>query len=164
MHMASALIAAVALGACSPPSEPATQGSKAATANRAAAVDKANECAMTNIEILITTDEGQLRARLANNDAARALARMLPLRIKMRDHLRQEKTGKLPSRLPDGERQTDFSVGTLGLWEDRDFVIYYGEGRVPAPGIVILGQDSGDLSQFDNPRGITVVAARSPQN
>lgn len=111
---------------------------------------------MSKTEILITTDNGQFRARLADNDAARALARMLPLRIQMRDHLRQEKTGELPSSLPDGERQTDFSVGTLGLWEDRDFVIYYDEGRVPAPGIVILGQVSGDLSQFDHPDGVTV--------
>lgn len=114
---------------------------------------------MTNTEILIMTGDGQLRARLADNEAARALARMLPLRLEMRDHLRQEKTGELPSRLPDGERQTEFSVGTLGLWEDRDFVIYYGQGRVPAPGIIILGQVSGDLSQFDNPKGVTVSLA-----
>lgn len=105
---------------------------------------------MSEAEILITTDQGQLRARLADNSAARALARMLPLRVQMRDHLRQEKTGKLPAPLPDGERQLDFVVGTLGLWGDRDFVIYSAEGRVPAPGIVILGQVSGDLSQFDN--------------
>ena len=114
---------------------------------------------MTNTEILITTGNGQLRARLANNEAAKALARMLPLSLEMRDHLRQEKTGELPSRLPDGERQTEFAVGTLGLWEDRDFVIYYGQGRVPAPGIIILGQVSGDLSQFDNPEGVTVSLA-----
>ena len=63
---------------------------------------------------------------------------------------------ELPSRLPDCERQTDFSIGTLGLWGDRDFVIYYDEGRVPAPGIVILGQVSGNLSQFDNPDVVTV--------
>ncbi|MFN7093586.1 MAG: cyclophilin-like fold protein [Allorhizobium sp.] len=116
---------------------------------------------MGNTEILITTGEGQLRARLADNNTAKALARMLPLRVEMRDHLRQEKTGELPSPLPDGERQTEFAAGTLGLWEDRDFVIYYDEGRVPAPGIVILGQVSGDLSQFDNPDGVTVSLARA---
>lgn len=161
MNTASALLAALALGACSAPSESGTPGSQRATLNEAAAVNEAKDATMANTEILITTDEGQLRANLADNDAARALARMLPLRIEMRDHLRQEKTGELPSRLPDGERQTDFSVGTLGLWEARDFVIYYGEGRVPQPGIVILGQVSGDLSQFDNPDGVTVSLARA---
>lgn len=160
MDRASALVAVLALGACSAPSESATPGSEAATANGAAAVDDAKGTEMANTEILLTTGEGQFRARLADNDAARALAEMLPLRIEMRDHLRQEKTGELPSRLPDGERQTDFSVGTLGLWEDREFVIYYDEGRVPAPGIVILGQVSGDLSQFDNSEGVSVSLAR----
>ena len=159
MHSSRALVAALALSACSAPSELATPGREIATANNATAVDGAKGTEMTNTEILITTGNGQLRARLANNEAAKALARMLPLSLEMRDHLRQEKTGELPSRLPDGERQTEFAVGTLGLWEDRDFVIYYGQGRVPAPGIIILGQVSGDLSQFDNPEGVTVSLA-----
>lgn len=116
---------------------------------------------MANTEILIMNGEGQLRARLSDNNTAKALARMLPLRLEMRDHLRQEKTGQLPSRLPDGERQTEFSVGTLGLWEDRDFVIYYDEGSVPAPGIVVVGQVSGDLSQFNHPDDVTVSLAHT---
>lgn len=87
---------------------------------------------------------------------ARALAAMLPLKISMRDHLRQEKTGKLPSPLPEGERQRDFSAGTIGLWGDRDFVIYYRDGRVPSPGIVVLGQVRGDVSLFDDPGPVTI--------
>ena len=90
---------------------------------------------MPRTEMLIITDHARLRAQLAENESSRALAKMLPLQIRMRDHLRQEKTGVLPSALPAGERQVDFSVGTLGLWEDRDFVIYYGKGRVPSPGM-----------------------------
>jgi len=111
---------------------------------------------MSQKQILISSDRGQLSAKLADNDAARALVKMLPLQIRMRDHLRQEKTGVLPTALPEGERQAHFSVGTLGLWGDRDFVIYYDEGRVPQPGIVVLGQVSGDVSQFDNPDGVTI--------
>ena len=61
---------------------------------------------------------------------------MLPLTIEMRDHLRQEKTGNLPSPLPAVERQLDFSAGTLGLWSSNHFVIYYRDGRVPQPGII----------------------------
>ena len=111
---------------------------------------------MRPMEILIASDRTQLSAKLADNEAARALAAMLPLKIQMRDHLRQEKTGILPSALPGGDRQTEFSVGTLGLWGDRDFVIYYRAGHVPPPGIVVLGQVRGDLSPFDNSDGVTI--------
>lgn len=156
MHQASALLTTLVLGACSPPSGSAPPGSEAATAKDAAAADEAKGIDMANTEILITINEAQFRAQLSENDAAHALAEMVPLRIKMRDHLRQEKTGELPAALPDGERQTDFSVGILGLWKDRDFVIYYDEGRVPQPGIIVLGHVSGDLSQFDNSDGVIV--------
>jgi hypothetical protein len=58
----------------------------------------------------------------------------LPLTIEMRDHLRQEKTGNLPSPLPEVERQLDFFTGTLGLWSSDHFVIYYRDGRVLSRG------------------------------
>ena len=115
---------------------------------------------MSTTEISIVTERGQLEATLADNGSTRALARMLPLQLRMRDHLRQEKTAVLPSALPEGERQVDFAVGTLGLWGDRDFVIYYDKGQVPSPGIVILGHVTGDLSQFDNPETVTVSLRR----
>ena len=85
---------------------------------------------------------------------------MLPLTIEMRDHLRQEKTGDLPSPLPAAERQLDFSTGTLGLWSSDHFVIYYRNGRVPQPGIVPLGRVTGDVSIFDRPGPVTVRVER----
>ena len=81
---------------------------------------------------------------------------MLPVTIEMRDHLRQEKTGDLPASLPEAARQRDFSSGTLGLWGPDHFVIYYRSGRVPEPGIVILGKVTGDVSVFDRPDPISV--------
>jgi hypothetical protein len=78
----------------------------------------------------------------------------------MRDHLRQEKTGTLPAPLPEVERQRDFATGTLGLWGPDHFVIYYRDGRVPLPGIVILGQVTGDVSIFDRPGSITIRLER----
>lgn len=168
MRPVSALFATLVLGACSPPAASSGSGPDPTGSNRTAVrdaeprrigVEKGTDMSVT--ELLITTDRAQLRAQLADNDSARALAAMLPLRLQMRDHLRQEKTGVLPSALPEGNRQTDFSVGTLGLWGDRDFVIYYGSGRVPAPGIVILGQVSGDLSRLDNADGLAVTLRRA---
>ena len=82
------------------------------------------------------------------------------LTIDMRDHLRQEKTGNLPSPLPEIVRQNDFAVGTLGLWGPDHFVIYYRGGRVPQPGIVILGRVTGEVSKFDRPGSIVVRLER----
>ncbi|OJG00161.1 hypothetical protein AX760_25015 [Pararhizobium antarcticum] len=112
--------------------------------------------ALAQDSISISSDWGNVTAVLADNESARALADMLPLTIEMDDHLRQEKTGNLPSALPAVSRQREFSAGTLGLWSSGDFVIYYRDGRVPSPGIVILGQVQGDVSIFDRPGRVTV--------
>src|SRR5947209_5566574 len=85
--------------------------------------------AMAQEHIRISSDWGTITAELADNNATRSLVHMLPLTIEMRDHLRQEKTGNLPSPLPAVERQLDFSSGTLGLWSSNHFVIYYRDGR-----------------------------------
>lgn len=116
---------------------------------------------MTQERIIISSDLGRFTAELADNDATRALVRMLPLTIEMRDHLRQEKTGNLPSALPEQQRQTSVSAGTLGLWGDNDFVIYYRSGRVPSPGIAVLGRVAGDVSIFDRPGPVTVLLERA---
>ncbi len=117
--------------------------------------------AMAQERILLSSDWGDVTAELADNDATRALVKMLPVTIEMRDHLRQEKTGDLPSPLPAVARQTAFSKGTLGLWSADHFVIYYREGRVPQPGIIILGQVTGDVSIFDRPGPVTVRVERA---
>jgi hypothetical protein len=112
--------------------------------------------ALAQDRISISSDWGNVTAELADNVAARALSEMLPLTIEMDDHLRQEKTGKLPAALPAASRQREFSAGTLGLWSSGDFVIYYRDGRVPSPGIVILGKVQGDVSIFDRPGKVTI--------
>jgi hypothetical protein len=115
---------------------------------------------MAHERILISSDWGQVTAELVDNEATRSLVRMLPLTIEMRDHLRQEKTGNLPSSLPTIERQLDFSAGTLGLWSSDHFVIYYRDGRVPQPGIITLGRVTGDVSVFDRAGPVTVHIER----
>jgi hypothetical protein len=112
--------------------------------------------AMAQERIVIFSEWGKVTAELVDNHATRSLVRMLPLSIDMRDHLRQEKTGNLPSPLPAVERQLDFAAGTLGLWSADHFVIYYRDGRVPLPGIIILGRLTGDISIFDRPGSIVV--------
>jgi hypothetical protein len=119
--------------------------------------------AMAQERILISSDWGKVTAELVDNDATRALVQMLPITIEMRDHLRQEKTGDLPSPLPTIARQIPFSKGTLGLWSSEHFVIYYRDGRVPQPGIIILGQVTGDVSIFDKPGPVTVRVELAPK-
>jgi hypothetical protein len=116
---------------------------------------------MAEERIVISSAWGEVRAELADNEAARSLLRMLPVTIQMRDHLRQEKTGNLPAPLAETSRQTGFSKGTLGLWTSDHFVIYYRDGQVPQPGIIILGQVSGDVSVFDKPGSVTVKIERA---
>ena len=112
--------------------------------------------AMAQQRIVIVSEWGTVNAELVDNEATRTLVRMLPVTISMRDHLRQEKTGDLPSPLPPIARQTGFSKGTLGLWSADHFVIYYKDGRVPQPGIIILGQVIDDVSIFDRPGAVSV--------
>src|SRR6266516_2787632 len=116
--------------------------------------------ALAQERILISSDWGKVTAELVDNNATRSLVQMLPLTIEMRDHLRQEKTGNLPSPLPAVERQLDFSSGTLGLWSSNHFVIYYRDGRVPQPGIILIGRVTTDVSIFDRPGPVTVRVER----
>lgn len=115
---------------------------------------------MAQDRISISSDWGTVTADLADNAATKSLLQMLPVTIEMRDHLRQEKTGNLPSALTPDERQLDFAKGTLGLWSSNHFVIYYREGRVPEPGIIILGRVTGDVSIFDRPGPVTIRVQR----
>ena len=115
---------------------------------------------MAQERILISSDWGKVTAELVDNYATRALVQMLPLIIEMRDHLRQEKTGNLPSSLPAIERTLNFSTGTLGLWSSNHFVIYYRGGPVPTPGIILLGRVTDDVSIFDRPGPLIVRIER----
>jgi hypothetical protein len=146
----------MALGAVQGACGSAQPAGNSMAAGSGANLNQGREQPTSEIRISIATDRSQVTAQLVDNEATRALVRMLPLTIEMRDHLRQEKTGTLPSPLPEMPRQTDFSVGTLGLWGDRDFVIYHRNGRVPEPGIIVLGQVIGDLSMFEDPEAVTV--------
>ena len=58
------------------------------------------------------------------------------------------------------ERQLDFSSGTLGLWSSNHFVIYYRDGRVPQPGIILIGRVTDDVSIFDRPGPVSVRVER----
>ena len=64
--------------------------------------------AMAQEHLRISSDWGSITAELADNDAARAVIKMLPIAIDMRDHLRQEKTGNLPIAVAGDSPATRF--------------------------------------------------------
>lgn len=113
-------------------------------------------------DIVLTSEWGTVNARLADNEAGKAIQAMLPFTISMRDHLRQEKTGNLPAPIPEIARQREFEPGTLGIWGPDHFVIYYKGGAVPAPGIVIVGDVDGGASMFDRPGPVSVRVEAAP--
>jgi hypothetical protein len=153
MRLAILMTLGAVQGACGS-AQPA--GNSVTAGSGSANLKQGSDPTMSEVRISMATDRGRLTAQLVDNEATRALVRMLPVTLEMRDHLGQEKTGTLPFPLPELQRQTDFSVGTLGLWADRDFVIYHRNGRVPEPGIIVLGRVTGDLSIFEGPDAVTV--------
>ncbi len=161
IRLAILLAIGFAHSACSAQKQPGNAtaaGESEVAADRAQGRDNDRSVSsnVTESRILISSERGAVRADLIDNSATRALLRMLPVTIEMRDHLRQEKTGNLPSSLPVGPRQTEFSAGTLGLWGDDDLVVYYRNGRVPPPGIIVLGDVTGDLGIFEGTQSVTV--------
>ncbi|MDB5381838.1 MAG: hypothetical protein JWO26_1470 [Rhodospirillales bacterium] len=108
--------------------------------------------------VRISSDWGDVTAELIDCAATRRLVQMLPITVTMRDHLRQEKTGRLPAPPPAAERHRILSPG---LWGAGDFVIYYRSGRVPSPGIIVLGRVNGDVSIFDRPGQVTLRLERA---
>ena len=65
--------------------------------------------------IRIRMGEQSVTATLNNSDAARDLVRMLPVTLKMRDHMRREKIGPLPGPLSErNPGEAAYAAGDLG--------------------------------------------------
>jgi hypothetical protein len=118
--------------------------------------------AQDGTRIRIPMGDQAATATLNNSEAARDLAAMLPLSIRMRDHLRREKTGPIPGPLSERtEGSPHYQSGDLGYWRPGgNFVIFYRHDglTIPSPGIVLLGRvDSGpELFEMPGPVEVTV--------
>jgi hypothetical protein len=100
-------------------------------------------------------------AALNDSEAARDLVAMLPLSIRMRDHLGREKTGPLPAPLSERTKGSPtYESGDLGYWRPGgNFVIFYRHDglTIPPPGIVRLGRLVSDAEIFNVPGAIEVT-------
>ena len=147
--LALALAAALGLGTLG-----AAGGTRATAA--ATATTGATEAAGTKIRIHI--GRRTLTATVARNATARDFLSLLPLSLRMRDFLGQEKTAPLPRALARGgtPRHT-FSVGDIALWPPGpDVVVYYRRGAVPDPGLVVLARLDSNARAFGVPGTVRV--------
>jgi hypothetical protein len=111
--------------------------------------------------IRIRMGDQTVTATLNSSEAARDLVAMLPLSIRMRDHLRREKTGPIPGPLSERtEGNPNYQSGDLGYWRPGgNFVIFYRQDglTIPSPGIVILGRVNSGAEIFDVPGPVEVT-------
>ena len=114
--------------------------------------------------IRIRMGDQSVTATLNNSEAARDLAAMLPLSIRMRDHLRREKTGPFPRPLSERAVGSEtYESGDLGYWRPGgNFVIFYKHDglTIPSPGIVLLGKVDSRADIFDVPGMVDVTVER----
>jgi hypothetical protein len=94
--------------------------------------------------VRITVGDKSIEATLADSEAARDFASLLPLRLPMNDLFRREKFAHLPRAISEeGKRTHDYAVGTIGYWPPGpDAAIFYRQDgeRIPDPGLIVLGK------------------------
>jgi hypothetical protein len=106
--------------------------------------------------VRITVAAKSIVATLANSEAARDFASLLPLRLTMNDLFRREKFAALPRAISEqGKRTNDYAVGTIGYWPPGpDVAIFYHQDgeRIPDPGLIVLGKVKAGIEAL-NVRG-----------
>jgi hypothetical protein len=111
--------------------------------------------------IRIRMGDQTVTATLNSSEAARDLIAMFPLSIRMRDHLRREKTGPIPGPLSERtEGSPTYQSGDLGYWRPGgNFVIFYRHDglTIPSPGTVLLGRVNSGAEIFDVPGPVEVT-------
>lgn len=111
--------------------------------------------------IRIRMGDQSVTATLNNSEAARDLVSILPVSIQMRDHLRREKTGRIPKPLSERTQGSPtYEKGDLGYWRPGgNFVIFYRHDglTIPSPGIVLLGKLDAGAEVFDLPGSANVT-------
>lgn len=111
--------------------------------------------------IRIRMHDQAVTAVLNKSEAARDFIAMLPVSIRMRDHLGREKTGRIPGPLSERTPGNPvYNAGDLGYWRPGgNFVIFYRHDglTIPPPGIVLLGKVDSSVQIFDIPGPVEVV-------
>ena len=111
----------------------------------------------------MTVGERRFAITLADTEAARAFAAMLPLTLDMEDLNGNEKKKELPKALPtDTYRPGTIRNGDILLWGSHTVVVFYLTFDSPYP-YTRLGRldDPAGLAQALGPRNVRVVFSRN---
>jgi hypothetical protein len=114
--------------------------------------------------VRIIIGDTSIEATLADSNAARDFASLLPLTLSMNDLFRREKFATLPRAISEsGKRSRDYAVGTIGYWpHGPDLAIFYrhdGE-RIPEPGLIVIGKVKAGVEALSERGAISVVIER----
>ena len=114
--------------------------------------------------VRITIGDRSIEAKLADSDAARDFASLLPLTLAMNDLFRREKFATLPRAISEqGKRTHDFAVGTIGYWPPgpSGHLLPAGWGAHPRSRSDRCRQDQGGHGTFAVPGAIKATIERS---
>ena len=108
--------------------------------------------------VRITIGTKSIEATLADSEAARDFASLLPITLPMNDLFRREKFAHLPRAISEqGKRTHDYAVGTIGYWPPGpDVAIFYRQDgeRIPHPGLIVLGKIKAGVEALNVPGAI----------
>jgi hypothetical protein len=108
--------------------------------------------------VRITVGDKSIDATLADSEAARDFASLLPLTLPMNDLFRREKFANLPRAISEeGRRTHDYAVGIIGYWPPGpDVAIFYRQDgeRIPDPGLIVLGKIKAGVEALNVPGAI----------
>ena len=108
--------------------------------------------------VRITIGTKSIEATLADSEAARDFASLLPITLPMNDLFRREKFAHLPPAISEqGKRTHDYAVGTIGYWPPGpDVAIFYRQDgeRIPDPGLIVLGKIKAGVEALNVPGAI----------
>src|SRR5258707_6315821 len=114
-----------------------------------------NKKPTSEARVRITIGNRSIEASLADSEAARDFASLLPITLPMNDLFRREKFAHLPRAISEqGKRTRDFAVGTIGYWPPGpDVAIFYRQDgeRIPDPGLIVLGKIKAGLQALHVP-------------
>ena len=118
----------------------------------------------TETRVRIIIGGRSIEATLADSEAARDFASLLPLTLSMNDLFRREKFAALPRALSEqGKRTRDYAVGTIGYWPPGpDLAIFYrhdGE-RIPEPGLIVIGKVKAGVEALSDRGAISATIER----
>ena len=108
--------------------------------------------------VRITIGTKSIEATLADSEAARDFASLLPITLPMNDLFRREKFAHLPRAISEqGTRTHHYAVGTIGYWPPGpDVAIFYRQDgeRIPDPGLIVLGKINVGVEALNVPGAI----------